>query len=519
MEYVIKPSGYWTKEKCQEEALKYKCRVDFQKNSRPQYSEAYKKNWLDEICSHMKYVNHPNGYWTYERCKELTSQYKDLQKFREEHHALAQILRNNKWTELCDHMSSIRNPNGYWAYERCKEEALKYKNRRDFLTECEGAYRKIKNEEWNELLSHMERLTTIINRYIYAFEFEDNHVYVGLTCVLNKRYNTHLTDDRSAVKQHIKKTGSLFTHKLITKTSINLRDASQLEINTIKKYKDAGWKLLNKAKGGGLGGMRAYWSYEKCKEAALKINKLSDYKKTLKHVTVIIKKNGWEDELTSHMIKDIRLPGYWTYEKCVEESLKYIRKSDFLKYSPLVAKAARSHGWYEEITKHMSMTRSYWTYWTYERCKEEALKYKTKTEFNVKAPGAVMSARKNGWHDEITSHMINVNLYWTYERCKEEALKYKTITEFINGSRGAYNSVYINGWSNVCSHMIDGRTIRRCYWTYERCKEEALKYKTRWEFKKRKSGAYNAAHLNGWFNEICSHMPLNVYRKKNPISG
>lgn len=49
-----KPKGFWTKEKCQEEALKYKSRSDFAKKSGGVYSKARKNNWLNDICSHME---------------------------------------------------------------------------------------------------------------------------------------------------------------------------------------------------------------------------------------------------------------------------------------------------------------------------------------------------------------------------------------------------------------------------------------------------------------------------------
>ncbi|MCK9416704.1 hypothetical protein M0Q97_08625 [Candidatus Dojkabacteria bacterium] len=44
----------WTKEKCQDEALKYNNKTDFRKNSRIIYDYSYRKGWLNEICSHMK---------------------------------------------------------------------------------------------------------------------------------------------------------------------------------------------------------------------------------------------------------------------------------------------------------------------------------------------------------------------------------------------------------------------------------------------------------------------------------
>ena len=45
--------GYWTKEKCLEESLKYTTRTIFNKEAKGAYLSAYRNGWLHEICSHM----------------------------------------------------------------------------------------------------------------------------------------------------------------------------------------------------------------------------------------------------------------------------------------------------------------------------------------------------------------------------------------------------------------------------------------------------------------------------------
>ena len=40
------------------------------------------------------------------------------------------------------------------------------------------------------------------------------------------------------------------------------------------------------------------------------------------------------------------------------------------------------------------------------------------------------------------------------EKCSKEALNYDTRTKFQNGNRGAYLRAYRNGWlDEICSHM------------------------------------------------------------------
>lgn len=50
-------------------------------------------------------------------------------------------------------------------------------------------------------------------------------------------------------------------------------------------------------------------------------------------------------------------------------------------------------------------------------------------------------------------------------------------------------------------------------WTFESCKEEALKYNHRKDFAKKSMTAYNKARKNKWLYQICSHMEI-LWEKK-----
>ena len=140
--------------------------------------------------------------------------------------------------------------------------------------------------------------------------------------------------------------------------------------------------------------------------------------------------------------------------------------------------------------------------WTKEKCKEEALKYKTYKEFVKNSGSAYNVIYKNKWIDELCSHLIkgrNSNGYWTKEKCEEEALKYKFRGDFSKNSSGAYKVSIKNGWiEDICKHTIGCKF--NGYWTSDRCKEEALKYTNRNDFSKNypmsdKKDHKNEAHL------------------------
>ena len=94
-------------------------------------------------------------------------------------------------------------------------------------------------------------------------------------------------------------------------------------------------------------------------------------------------------------------------------------------------------------------------YWTYNKCKDEALKYNTRWELGKNCPGAYNSIIKNKWQDDIFSHIKTKKLrnYWSEDECKKISLKYKTRKEFSIKSSRAYQLCLINNWIESISHL------------------------------------------------------------------
>jgi len=51
---IVKPKGYWNKERCKKEALKYDMKEKFRKGCSSGYTMSIKNKWFNEITSHMK---------------------------------------------------------------------------------------------------------------------------------------------------------------------------------------------------------------------------------------------------------------------------------------------------------------------------------------------------------------------------------------------------------------------------------------------------------------------------------
>jgi hypothetical protein len=191
----------------------------------------------------------------------------------------------------------------------------------------------------------------------------------------------------------------------------------------------------------------------------------------------------------------------WAFEKLQEEALKYKTRKEFEKNSPGAYQAAIRRSILDKICSHMGERLN--EKWTKEELEQEASKYKTRKEFEKNSSGAYHTALRRSILDKICPHMEYVNYPWTDEELQQETLKYKTRGEFQKNSKGAYCTAQKRKiLDKICSHMVG---VRR-YWTDEELVEEAKKYKSRKEFQKNSKGAYAAARRRKILDKISSHM-------------
>lgn len=208
---------------------------------------------------------------------------------------------------------------------------------------------------------------------------------------------------------------------------------------------------------------------------------------------------------------------YWSKEKCIENALLYTKITHWRRNSETAYKSAKKNGWYEDCIIHMVNLTKPKGYWDNKgHCLEDALKYQTKSKWSKFSDSAYKSAKKNGWFKEATAHMIEgckPNGYWTKERCIEEAKKYQTKIKWKDNSGSSYSVACQNKWVYECTkHMIEKRHSVG-YWTKERCLEDALKYETRFEWQKSNHGSYGAAFRDGFLDECCTHMVSGLTKK------
>jgi predicted GIY-YIG superfamily endonuclease len=104
---------------------------------------------------------------------------------------------------------------------------------------------------------------------------------------------------------------------------------------------------------------------------------------------------------------------------------------------------------------------------------------------------------------------------WTYEKCKEEVIKYNNRNELKSGNKTLHNIIYENKWFELMKHMKLLK-LENGYWNYENCRKHALECKTKSDFFKKYNGGYEVIRKNKWF-ELYTHMQINGNLKRRLI--
>lgn len=118
--HMVKPKPYnlkWTFEACEKEAKKYNYKKEFQENSNNAYQSAWKNKWLETICSHMTEINKPHGFWTKQKCEEEALMFKHRIDFANNSKGAYSAAQKNKWLdEICNHMTFLGNEMYRYVY-------------------------------------------------------------------------------------------------------------------------------------------------------------------------------------------------------------------------------------------------------------------------------------------------------------------------------------------------------------------------------------------------------------------
>ena len=252
------------------------------------------------------------------------------------------------------------------------------------------------------------------------------------------------------------------------------------------------------------------WTLERCKEDALRFKTKTEWQKGSVSAHSAASSNGWIEMCCAHMEFTQRPHGYWTLSLCTEDARRFLTRSEWIKYGTPSYMAARKMGWTDLCCTHMDLKKRSNGFWTMENCLADALKFNSIADWRKNSTAACSAAYAKGWQNVCHAHMErkrNHNNYWTLETCRDSAKRFETRAEWAKENGGAYNAARAYGWlDECCSHM--NRQLRpNGYWTFDRCKEDALRFNTRREWMFGSASAYAISGRNGWRDACCAHMP------------
>lgn len=146
----------WTINDAKEEALRFNTRSLFRKQSPYAYHLLWNNGLLDGACSHMKICRED---WTIDKIRERALKYSNIKDFKKyDMKAYMAASRYKCLKDVTSHMKRLIPPKGFYTLEKCKEEALKYQTRKDFMLGSPKFYDAAHRFKWIDLCcEHMKR--------------------------------------------------------------------------------------------------------------------------------------------------------------------------------------------------------------------------------------------------------------------------------------------------------------------------------------------------------------------------
>lgn len=242
---------------------------------------------------------------------------------------------------------------------------------------------------------------------------------------------------------------------------------------------------------------KLFWTLEKCIKNASEFSTKKEWRRKSSGAYASAWKNGWIDQCCGHMIKlgslnerlvysfefsdryvyvgltynfKNRLNRHLNDNRCqvyrhiklsglepeYKELTTLVDVMEAVKLEDLFLEKYKKEGWnILNINKTGGLGGNVLK-WTKEKCIIDAMKYQHKKEWSDNST-AYSVARKHGWLDECTKHMVRPivhNKKWTLDKCKQEALKFEFRRDWYNNSRSSYITAVRNGWLNVCGHHL-----------------------------------------------------------------
>ena len=155
-----------------------------------------------------------NYIWTKEKCKEEALKYNTKKEYLEKSSSYFSAYKNKWLNEICSHMIELKRPKNYWSYERCLQEAENKKTKKEFRKSFSAYSISLQNNWIDDIYSKMN----------WTKKQKSNHFYNNYDNCLNEAKKYKISTD------FIKKSSSAYKHVV---------DNNFIE----KLYTEMNWKI------------------------------------------------------------------------------------------------------------------------------------------------------------------------------------------------------------------------------------------------------------------------------------
>ena len=442
----------WSDELCSEEAHKFRTKSEFQKGNGSAYHYA-RKNGLLESFDWFEEIRNPNGYWTKERCEEEARKYNSKGEFLKGCSAAHSASVRNGWLDDYDWLIDQRidvvkgKIDSVYVYIFQDTKAayvgrtlMRRQKRRDkehiFNLDSDNVAKYAKKHHIPvppmQILESNLTLEEGLAREDYWRKWYEQQGYTMLN-----RIATGVGKGSLGAIGHGK-----WNKRTCYEEAKKYKNSSEFEHGSSSAYSAArinGW-LIDYT---WFTVMKQEWNEQICFNEAKRYKTRGEFFNGSRGAYIKALKMGWIDEYTWLRSRQAKRAGYWdNYEHCYKEAKKYKNRRRFLKGCSGAYHKALKNGWLDDYTWFDEKQKH--NYWNKETCYEEAKKYHSRSEFGKHAVRAYELALANGWLDDYI--WFEKPFVWTRELCEKEAGKYAKRSQFKTGSPSAYTKARINGW-------------------------------------------------------------------------
>lgn len=391
---------------------------------------------------------------------KIASSCKDFADFRNRYPQVRMVAQTMGWI---DDIKAILPHKTYWNREMCEREIKEkgYKTKDEFRKGNAGAHGwAYKHGILDELFAGKEAPGNYNRKKIYVYEFGDGYAYVGLTDDLDRREYQH-KNEKSPVKDHIKETG-LQPERKILSDWLTKDEAQVYEDEMINSYAAAGWKMLNKKKGGALGRKRdLIYTLDELNTAAHTCKRRKEFKDKYSAMYEFLLRHDLLEEVLGWMPKFYMPPICWTDER-LQEVFKECNCS------------------YKELRK--------------------------------KYPGAVGAIEKRELQNKIFGRPKKIFIRRTIEEAIAESKNYKSVAELRETDNRLYCFITRHNLQDVCFEGMKYNNMHANY-TWDEIEKVINSCKNLTQMRNEHSSEYRAALRNEeWRRELFKRLPSRKHK-------